>query len=38
MLTIRCRQMALLTWCGEEGRRKEEEGIEEENRKKINLG
>lgn len=30
--------MALLTWCVEEDRRKEEEEIEEDMRKKINLG
>ncbi len=30
--------MAALTWCGKEGRRKEEEEIEEEKGKKINLG
>lgn len=37
-LTIRCAQMALLTWCVEKDRRKEEEEIEEDMRKKINLG
>lgn len=34
MLTIRrCRQTAVLTWCGVERRRKEEEEIEEEKKK-----
>lgn len=30
--------MTLFTWCGEEDRRTEEEEIEEEMRKEINLG